>query len=440
MSSMENYTSSQLLAAVSEENFHGAKTALEAGANVNGHPQQPYTPIMAATLMDCVDMVEFLIERGADPDRPVTKEVKYLGSDAVLAIPGARVLHVAVRNGLTEIVRLLLKRGADPNATDSKHRTPLMGACSDELVFVEPVQMLLETGADLTLARNGDFIPLHAVALHGHTDVVDMLCSRAPATLNQCTSDGKTPLVLACYYGHESVVSKLLSLGAMQPVSPDDGTCPLAIAVSKGFVGVVQVLVNEGGIRAVGGEGPFSRALHRAVQAHSVRILRLLLAADGEERRSERANNSLNGACLLHCGAAFCSPAVVSVLLEAGADETARDSQGRIPRDIIGLFLGLDNYYRVDQGKDPGQEVAIRRMLQRGSAHRARSWAWPSDKEADVGGSGDGGTAAASTVAVLSSPPAVKTPPVVGVRIFRPKENSSSKFFVRLIGRYCAKD
>ncbi|CAM9188092.1 unnamed protein product, partial [Laminaria digitata] len=61
---------------------------------------------------------------------------------------------------------------------------------------------------------------------------------------------------------------------------------------------------------------------------------------------------------------------------------------------------------------DRGNELAVSRMLQRGPAYRARSWAWPSDEQ--TGGSGTGGgDLAAAAAGVLSSPPAGKTPPVI---------------------------
>lgn len=128
----------------------------------------------------------------------------------------------------------------------------------------------------------------------------------------------------------------------------------------------------------------------------------------------------------------------MSVLLEAGVDESVRGSEGRLPRDSIGL-----DRIRLGGRMDRGKEVALHRMLKRGPAYRARSWAWPSDEETYGGGIGDVETSAAAADndddddVVLSSPPAMKPPPVLGVRIFRPMENSSrsNKFLVRLIGR-----
>ena len=75
---------------------------------------------------------------------------------------------------------------------------------------------------------------------------------------------------------------------------------------------------------------------------------------------------------------------------------------------------------------DRGKEVTFRRMLERAPACRARSWAWPSDREADTRGCDDGDAAGAGA-AVLSYPPALKPASVLSVRILRSQES----FFMR---------
>lgn len=77
---------SKLLLGVVEGNLGLVKAAMQAGANVNGCPTQPCTPIVNATIGYYVGIVQFLLERGADPDRPVLAEISG-------ATPGERALH-----------------------------------------------------------------------------------------------------------------------------------------------------------------------------------------------------------------------------------------------------------------------------------------------------------------------------------------------------------
>lgn len=77
-------------------------------------------------------------------------------------------------------------------------------------------------------------------------NLIDMVHSRAPAALNSYASEGEFPLFVATFYGHNTVVSKLLPLGAMQRI-PRNSMCRLLVAVDKGFILVGRALINGGG-------------------------------------------------------------------------------------------------------------------------------------------------------------------------------------------------
>lgn len=412
----------KLLSGAFSGSMRAVKEALAAGANIDGRPELSCAPIAGATIMNEVSMISFLIDRRADPNGPVYRE---LPCPLTLVLPpeerfvhdrGQRPLHIAIVRGNVEVVRLLKRAGADPNAIDNRGRTPLLTACECLEGSVEIVKLLLEMGADPALAENEHgCTPLHLAAQNGHIGFVDMLYRGAPLALNTYANTGETPLFLACAKGHEIVVSRLLSLGAMQVVPPDRrGMLPLAMAVKAGFMGVVRVMIDGGvGIKAIGGSRMFPNALYSAVRYHQARILWLLLGAHGEDRRSEFANADLNDQKLLHCGAGFCSVAAVSVLLASGAEEAARDAKGRLPQDIIGADP------RRGRSMSRGQKLTVRRMLERGPAYRARSWTWPTE-------GADGAYCDDDGDAVISSPPAVRT--------FRPESDRS--FFAKIVSRW----
>jgi ankyrin repeat protein len=66
-------------------------------------------------------------------------------------------------NGLVEVVRMILERGADPTVQDKDGRTPLHEASL--WGHVEVVRMILERGADPTVQDKDGRTPLHLASL-----------------------------------------------------------------------------------------------------------------------------------------------------------------------------------------------------------------------------------------------------------------------------------
>lgn len=169
-----------MVAASRDRNIDLVRTLLRAGADVRAEDGQRGTALLAAATNGDVDMMRLLIERGADVNvatrtqglTPLGMAISSNRVDAVtlllahgadVAVPGMNDA-VAVRNGrlalrnqmaLTlappygspALMRTLLKAGADVNAADERHLTPLMLAVASETQDVKVVELLLETGA-----------------------------------------------------------------------------------------------------------------------------------------------------------------------------------------------------------------------------------------------------------------------------------------------------
>lgn len=128
---------------------------------------------------------------------------------------GTTPLYQAAVHGSTEIVRLLLKYGADPNAA------------------TDPVE---------------EGLPLCAAACWNHTGVVAaLLAAGADPDLPEPpypeqTGPGTSPLLWAVRNGHRETVNLLLAVGA----DPDIAPTPLPIAARGGRYGIVRSLLDHG--------------------------------------------------------------------------------------------------------------------------------------------------------------------------------------------------
>ncbi|KAJ6439209.1 reverse transcriptase [Purpureocillium lavendulum] len=89
---------------------------------------------------------------------------------------GRSALGVASATGCTEIVRLLLMKGADPKLTTWRGRTPLLAASYGG--HVEVVKLLVEIGADIAVASEEGTTALSAAAANGHVEVVELLIEK----------------------------------------------------------------------------------------------------------------------------------------------------------------------------------------------------------------------------------------------------------------------
>lgn len=133
-----------IVAAMAKSNFDAVVRAVEQGADVNTTDARQRTPLMLFAVEDgsvpalfearCEDRVRWLLDAGADPN---------LHGDMNLT-----ALHVVARRGSPTVARLLIERGADPNARDFAGETPLFAAAEDN---PEVIPVLLEAGTQVAL-------------------------------------------------------------------------------------------------------------------------------------------------------------------------------------------------------------------------------------------------------------------------------------------------
>jgi uncharacterized protein len=125
---------------------------------------------------------------------------------------GYAALHHAAALGQLEVARLLLGRGADPNAVsmNDKRTTPLHSAIAAG--HRDTASLLLALGASPNSVQRGGYTALHLASRVGDEAVVDMLLIRG-ADPTRKADDGKTPVDLAEQGGY-GALAKLLRTAA----------------------------------------------------------------------------------------------------------------------------------------------------------------------------------------------------------------------------------
>ena len=110
---------------------------------------------------------------------------------------------------------------------------------------IDDVRQMLDDGADVNAAVDGDGSPLIAAAREGHADLVTLLLDRGADPNLAVPGDGNA-LIMAAQAGHTTIVATLLDRGArIEDVVPGDENA-LIQASGAGALDVVKLLVARG--------------------------------------------------------------------------------------------------------------------------------------------------------------------------------------------------
>jgi ankyrin repeat protein len=172
------------------------KDLCDAGANID--TPGIFTPLIYALDRGFVNIVKELLRRGAN----VNVDKPYSNAP----------LHNAIRNGYPEIVKQLCLAGADVNYVTMKDGyTALMSATDKNCL--ETLKELCKRGAHLDARHSGTTTALLKACMSGNIDIA-MELIRAGADVNLADYGGETPLLWAVKWGHLGLVKELCYAGA----------------------------------------------------------------------------------------------------------------------------------------------------------------------------------------------------------------------------------
>ncbi|XP_028291583.1 ankyrin repeat domain-containing protein 50 isoform X2 [Gouania willdenowi] len=296
-----------------------ASMLLEHGADPRHRDHDGMTPLLLAAYEGNDDVVELLLEAGADVDETA-------GPDSfVHAAAAVTPLLAAAAMGHIKTVSRLLFWGAAVDAIDSEGRTALCLAAARG--STEVVRALLDRGLDENHKDDLGWTPLHAAACDGHRAVCASLTEcGSMARVGEMDIEGRTPLILAAQDGHWSTVRLLLDRRSPIDHRAYNGHSALSAASLEGHPDVADLLMKRGADTDVrDAEG--RPLLYLLALEGNLEMATLLIEKGGVplESRDSEGRTALHVASWQGCWE------IVELLLNHGANPNAQDSGGRPP-------------------------------------------------------------------------------------------------------------
>jgi ankyrin repeat protein len=196
------------------------KILVEAGARIDLADAQQQTAVVHAARNSsfALDVVTFLVEKGADPNAMIWDKLN--GDKSLL-------LH-AVVNNQTDLAMLLLQKGANASFSDEDGVTVATHAAF--LGNLRVVRDLISRNADIASANFEGTDPLIAASAEGHVEIVAELLKSKRVNIHNKDIDGTNALMAASVRGHKEVAKLLVSAGVNVNAQNSEGHTALMFA------------------------------------------------------------------------------------------------------------------------------------------------------------------------------------------------------------------
>ena len=281
---------------------------LESGDEVNIMQMAPH------------DAISLLVQFGADPN-------------SVRGETHASPLFQAAHKQNTDLMRVLLEAGANPNMQDKTGNMPLMEAIS--VGSIEAVAILLEAGASPNVPNNAGFNAVNQCAQYGHVEILDLLV-RAGGLL--VSEDMFTSALHSAAFWDEAEILRVMLTKYKAPVNTLSkiNTLPIHPAIRKGHSSCLRVLIEEGADISFKSPLTGDTLLHLAVRENQREAVRLLVKA--RLNQDEFDNDNLTPLML---AVQLNRHDLIPILFAAGASLERKDTEGNTPLHIAATHSSL---------------------------------------------------------------------------------------------------
>lgn len=237
---------------------------------------------------------------------------------------GRTALHIAVRQEDIELVRMLTKHRADPNAKDHKGSKPLPEAIGNPKITTE----LLDAGAEVEFSNPSEISRLHVRLLESDLEFLPLFIKQH--TVNSSGVFNRTILHLAASLGCNQHIKRLLAIPGIDVNAKDvfGQTC-LHFATQIGKTDIIEDILKAGADTELLNDSGQSICHLAAIYGH-YSLIELFIhkglslnTVDGQGRNC------------LHYAVMYRHPQVVNRLLNANVDAELKDCKGKRPGDYL---------------------------------------------------------------------------------------------------------
>ncbi|WP_410542503.1 ankyrin repeat domain-containing protein [Wolbachia endosymbiont of Tetranychus urticae] len=248
---------------------------------------------------------------------------------------GNTLLHSAAQKNDVEILKVLIKGGADVNIRNIAGDTPLFETCSRH-GDITVAKYLINVGADLNLQNTHGHTALHFAAINDYSEMIKLLIEEG-ADVNIPDLGGLTPLSFAMSNGNIISIKYLIDGGADINIAPQN----LTEAIRLGYLEIAKDLIDNSA-------NDLTKSKVLLAATDNIDFTRYLV-----ERGADVNFKDNIGDTPLHHAVSCSNVETVQYLLEQGAVLNCKNIAGRTPL-INAVSIGDTDIikYLIEEGAD----------------------------------------------------------------------------------------
>uniref|UniRef100_A0A673XM57 Transient receptor potential cation channel, subfamily A, member 1a n=1 Tax=Salmo trutta TaxID=8032 RepID=A0A673XM57_SALTR len=274
------------------DNHEALHLLFKYGARLCQQNKLGHYPIHAAAFAGAKKSMQVVLQKGEEMGYLIETHINYV--DKSFSTP----LHLAVRGGNLEVIKLCIEQGAKIDQQQCDKSTALHFACTQGAT--EAVKLMLSAHDSvcdvINLTDGACQTPLHKTTIFDHAELAEYLISKG-GDINAIDCKGHTPLLLATSCSAWKTVSLLLTHGANLKIKDKHGCnfLHLAILQPKGLTNLPPEFLKCSSVRELLGaednEGctPMHYACRLGIPESVKNMLRLNVSLDQKSKQKKSA-------------------------------------------------------------------------------------------------------------------------------------------------------